>query len=105
METPSQFAGAPAALMLLADAFEFGLSGPIRARLTASGVEIGSKPAPEDEEAARHESLLGFAVPPYAGVFRNPDGLIGGLAEARAAEALLKSSIDPRARPETMWPG
>ena len=83
--------------MLLADAFEFGLSGPIRARLTASGVEIGSKPAPEDEEAARHESLLGFAVPPYAGVFRNPDGLIGGLAEARAAEALLKSSIDPRA--------
>lgn len=104
--------------MLLADAFEFGLSGPMRARLASSGVEVASgaastaaperdgaasgsepaaPPAPDDEEAARHESLLGFAVPPYAGVFGNPEGLIGGLAEARAAEALLKAGIDPRA--------
>ncbi len=97
MAMPSQFAGAPAALMLLADAFEFGLSGPIRVRFAASGVGIGSEPASDEDEAARHESLLGFSVPPYAGAFRNPDGLIGGLAEARAAEALLKSGIDPRA--------
>jgi hypothetical protein len=97
METPSQLAGAPAALMLLADAFEFGLSGLIRDRLAASGVELGVVLASEDDEAARHEGLLGFSVPPYAGVFMNPDGLIGGVAEARAAEALLKSGIDPRA--------
>ncbi|NNE71898.1 MAG: hypothetical protein HKN29_16255 [Rhodothermales bacterium] len=87
--------GIAPALSLLSDVLEAGLTGPNRARLRSAGFDVSETSASDDEILAAHQSLFGFAVPPYAGVFLNPDGLSGGVAETEAVDLLRGFGLSP----------
>lgn len=55
----------------------------------------GALPDPydPDEAAAEHHRLLGFEVPPYAGVFVDPEGCIGGEAAGVVLELHARAGL------------
>ena len=64
--------------------------GPESKRAFAGFTELAPLVDPDrgsDDEAADHQELFGFRVPPYAGVFLDEDGRLGG----RAADASLEA--------------
>jgi TorA maturation chaperone TorD len=84
-------------LDLIADAFESGLTADMRARLTGAGVHLPGTRAygSDDEERARHHTVLGYAVLPYGGMFLSDDGLIGGASERAVCDSLARAGLAP----------
>lgn len=92
--------GAAPALRLLGDALEHGIW---RVPEVGSWIEAGAEraatpggaPGSADDEAARHQHLFGFCVPPLAGVFVDPEGRAGGVAADRILTAAAGAGLNP----------
>jgi TorA maturation chaperone TorD len=84
-------------LDLFADVFESGLTADMRASLAKAGIDLPERRAygSDDEERARHHTVLGYAVLPYGGMFLSDDGLIGGESERVVCDSLVRAGLAP----------
>jgi TorA maturation chaperone TorD len=57
-------------------------------------------PFDADEAAAEHHRLFALQVPPWAGVFQDPEGRIGGACAALVRELYAQAGLEPDERSE-----
>lgn len=94
--TPSVWAARARLFRLFARVVADGLDPSLKMEIAAFpelafAVDDGRSP---DDEAADYQDLFGFRVPPYAGVFLNADGHVGGPAADAALGAREAAGMD-----------
>ena len=90
------------AYRLLARLFRQPVTGDLRATLgdlPGLGDELPQR-FDADEAAAEHHRLFALQVPPFAGVFRDPEGRIGGEWAARVRDVYARAGLELDERSE-----